>query len=98
LAFARPHKKDWVLIVVPRWLARARYPVNLDGSDSFWGNTTVGIQEAAPVSWRNILTGETFETHGPATKQSLHVGSLLRNFPVALLSGTTSSKRARKAQ
>jgi (1->4)-alpha-D-glucan 1-alpha-D-glucosylmutase len=98
LAFARPHKKDWVLIVVPRWLARARYPVNLDGSDGFWGNTTVGIQEAAPVSWRNILTGETFETHGPARKQSLHVGSLLRNFPVALLSGTTSSKRARKAQ
>jgi (1->4)-alpha-D-glucan 1-alpha-D-glucosylmutase len=97
-AFARPHKKDWVLIVVPRWLARAGYPRNLDGSDRFWGNTDVSIQEGAPVSWKSIFTGETVEAHGPARKRSLHVGPLLGKFPVALLSGTTSSTPAKKAQ
>jgi (1->4)-alpha-D-glucan 1-alpha-D-glucosylmutase len=97
-AFARPHRKDWVLIVVPRWLARAGYPTNLDGSDRFWGNTSIGVQEAAPASWKNIFTGETVETHGTGRKRGLHVGPLLRNFPVSLLSGTTSSTRPRKAQ
>lgn len=96
-AFARLYKKDWVLIVVPRWLARARYPMNFEGSDRFWGNTAVGVQEAAPASWKNILTGETLETQGPARKRSLHVGALLKNFPVALLSGTASSARAKKS-
>jgi (1->4)-alpha-D-glucan 1-alpha-D-glucosylmutase len=97
-AFSRPHKKDWVLIVLPRWLARARYPMGFEGSDRFWGNTAIGIPEAAPVSWRNILTGETCETHEPGGKRGLLVGPLLSNFPVALLSGTTSSTRAKKAQ
>jgi (1->4)-alpha-D-glucan 1-alpha-D-glucosylmutase len=97
-AFARLHNKDRVLIVVPRWLKRAGHPVNFEGSGRFWGNTAVGLPEEASGSWKNILTGETFETRGPGRKRGLHVGPLLRNFPVALLSGTTASTRGRKAQ
>jgi (1->4)-alpha-D-glucan 1-alpha-D-glucosylmutase len=95
-AFARLHNKDRVLIIVPRWLKRAGHPMSFEGSGRFWGNTSVGLPDGAPASWKNILTGETFETRGPGRKRSLHVGPLLRNFPVALLSGTTPSTRAKK--
>src|SRR5580704_16531047 len=94
-AFARRYKKDWVLIVVPRWLARGRYPTGSTGSDRFWENTEIKLNKTAPSSWKSMLTGENFETRNSGARRGLPLRDLLRNFPVGLLSGTVSSKTKR---
>ncbi len=94
-AFARRYKKDWALIVVPRWLARGRYPMGSAGSDQFWEDTEIKLSKTAPSSWKSMLTGENFETRNSGARRGLPLGDLLINFPVALLSGTTSSKTKR---
>src|SRR6202000_1648199 len=38
-AFARRLQKTWAVIVVPRWLARAGFPLPPQGSGNFWGDT-----------------------------------------------------------
>jgi len=93
-AFARRYKKDWIIVVVPRRLARARHPMNSESSEPFWGNTEVGLPKTAPTLCKNVFTGEIFKTDG-AGKSRLHLSRLLKHFPVALLSGTTSSTRAK---
>src|SRR3984957_3269607 len=94
-AFARRYKKDWTIIVVPRWLARARHPMNSEGSEPFWGNTEVALPKTAPPLCKSVFTGEIFNTDETG-KARLHLSRLLKHFPVALLSGTTSSTRAKK--
>jgi len=91
-AFARRYKKDWVVAVVPRWLARGHYPMTSADTDRFWGNTDIQVPKNAPSFWESILSGATIEAHNAGAKRSLPLGKLLDNFPVALLSGTASSK------
>ena len=45
-AFARRLQKSWALIVVPRWLARAGFPLPPQGSGNFWGDTALRLTEA----------------------------------------------------
>jgi len=94
-AFVRRHKKDWVLIVVPRWLARGRYPTKFGQAGRFWGTTEVRLQATAPASWSNVLTGESVKTESAGGRRTLRMDKLLETFPVALLSGTTVSIRAK---
>jgi (1->4)-alpha-D-glucan 1-alpha-D-glucosylmutase len=94
--FARRYQKDWALIVVPRWLARACYPMHFDGSERFWANSEIDLPKAAPTLWKNLFTGEVFETDGAGGQPRLDVGHLLKHFPVALVSGATSSAHAKK--
>jgi (1->4)-alpha-D-glucan 1-alpha-D-glucosylmutase len=91
-AFARRYKKDWVVAVVPRWLARGRYPMTSADTDRFWAKTDIQVPKSAPSFWESILSGETIEAHNAGAKRSLPLGKLVETFPVALLSGTTSSK------
>jgi (1->4)-alpha-D-glucan 1-alpha-D-glucosylmutase len=92
-AFVRRDKKQSVLIVVPRWLARANYSANSKDPERFWGDTDVRFQKSAPVSWKNILTGETIEAKTAGSRRSIPVGKLLKTFPVALLTGDSGSAR-----
>jgi (1->4)-alpha-D-glucan 1-alpha-D-glucosylmutase len=94
-AFVRRHKKDWVLIVVPRWLARGRYPTKLGQAGRFWGNTEVRLQATAPASWSNVLTGESVKIESAGGRRALRMDKLLETFPVALLSGTAVSIRTK---
>jgi (1->4)-alpha-D-glucan 1-alpha-D-glucosylmutase len=96
-AFARRYKKEWIIVVVPRWLARAGHPMNSEGSEPFWGNTEVTLPKTAPTLYKNVFTGEIFNTDGTG-KARLHLSGLLKHFPVAMLSGTTSSTRAKKSE
>jgi (1->4)-alpha-D-glucan 1-alpha-D-glucosylmutase len=96
-AFVRRYKKASVLMVVPRWLARGRYPTTSQDAERFWKDTQVRLQKTAPTSWKSILTGEEFEAEVFGSAGSLRVAKLLKNFPVALLSGTSSSRGGRKA-
>jgi (1->4)-alpha-D-glucan 1-alpha-D-glucosylmutase len=87
VGFVRRHKKESVLIVVPRWLARSRYPAKPGGIARFWGNTEVRLPAAAPALWNNILTGETVEARSAGGRPSIRMDKLFEHFPVALLSG-----------
>jgi (1->4)-alpha-D-glucan 1-alpha-D-glucosylmutase len=95
--FARRYGNEWVLIVVPRWLARARYPLDGVESDQFWKSTAIQLENSAPSSWKSVLTGEDFLTKSTGSMQTLHANKLLKHFPVALLSGNPSSNRAETA-
>jgi (1->4)-alpha-D-glucan 1-alpha-D-glucosylmutase len=97
-AFIRRYKKDWTLIVVPRWLARGRYPAKPGEAHSFWGNTEVRLPAAAPTSWKNVLTGQSVKADGSGGRRTIRIDKLLENFPVALLSGTTAAKPTKKSR
>ncbi len=86
-SYARRLKKEWALIVVPRWLARASYPLDLRKADRFWKNTEIRLQSGAPASWRCVLTGKNFEVSASAGRRSIRLGELLGSFPVAMLAG-----------
>lgn len=97
--FLRHRAKDWAMIVVPRWLvARPHETVSPSHHDRFWADTEIRLQTGAPAIWRNVLTGEEMQSNILRGQRSLAVASLLRRFPVALLSGTRSSSPAGKKQ
>lgn len=87
-AFARRHNKEWIVVVVPRWLARGRYPLHSKGREAFWGNAEIRLPHKAPASWNNVLTGQSVETKGDGDTRCISVGNLLSDFPVALLGGS----------
>jgi (1->4)-alpha-D-glucan 1-alpha-D-glucosylmutase len=95
-AFARRYKREWMLAVVPRWLARAASENDLAGSKAFWNDTQFRLPRAAPCCWRNVFTNEDVSTD--ARRGMLAVGQVLGHFPVALLSGRQSEAKRRKSQ
>jgi (1->4)-alpha-D-glucan 1-alpha-D-glucosylmutase len=78
LAILRHIKREWVLLVAPRWLSRA-------GDEIRWRETAVPLPDSAPSSWENIFTGAKTTT-GDERAKSLRVDQLLKHFPLALLS------------
>jgi hypothetical protein len=70
--------------------------MHFDGSERFWANSEIDLPKAAPTLWKNLFTGEVFETDGAGGQPRLDVGHLLKHFPVALVSGATSSAHAKK--
>ncbi|MFQ5925926.1 MAG: malto-oligosyltrehalose synthase [Terriglobia bacterium] len=84
-AFARRQGEDWALVVVPRLatqlVAEEKFPLG----DTVWGRSGVILPRQAPPRWLNVFTGETLEASSANRKSVLPLGSVLRNFPVALL-------------
>ena len=89
LAILRHHKRDWVLLVAPRWLSRVQEGRTGDG-DTDWRKATIQLPDSAPLLWNNIFTSETLPIADERAK-SLPVDQLLNSFPVALLRGGKSS-------
>jgi (1->4)-alpha-D-glucan 1-alpha-D-glucosylmutase len=81
----RHHGREWVLLVAPRWLLRAREGRTGD-ADIRWRETAIQVPDSGPSLWENIFTTETISLAGHRAK-SLRVDQLLNHFPVALLSG-----------
>src|ERR1700730_7489028 len=86
-AFVRRYRREQALVIVPRWLAGTNHSGNQKG---FWGNTSILLNGSVHKHWRNVLTDEEAEVNAK-THLRLHVASLLKHFPVALL---TQSNRA----
>jgi (1->4)-alpha-D-glucan 1-alpha-D-glucosylmutase len=89
-AFLRRHEKEWILVVMPRWLARSRHPQSWANGGRFWGNTEIRLPPGTPQSWHDTFTGEEVPSKNVKGQRSLVVNQLLRRFPVALLKGTKS--------
>jgi (1->4)-alpha-D-glucan 1-alpha-D-glucosylmutase len=90
LAILRHYKREWTLLVAPRWLARAQEERKGD-ADIPWRDARIELPDAAPQFWKNIFTGEK-NSAGDHEQKSLAVGEMLIHFPIALLSSMKSSK------
>jgi (1->4)-alpha-D-glucan 1-alpha-D-glucosylmutase len=94
LAVLRHYKREWVLLVAPRWLSRAQERRNGDAEFS-WGEATIQLPDSAPSFWNSIFTDEKIKNTEERSK-SLRIDELLNNFPVALLSGGKPSPAINK--
>jgi (1->4)-alpha-D-glucan 1-alpha-D-glucosylmutase len=76
-AFARRHEDRLIAVAVPR----LTYGLFRDGGPADFGATEIALPPAE--TWRNVMTGETIEP-----RDRLRASELLRQFPVAVLTGT----------
>ncbi len=91
VVFCRRHENTWALTVAPRWTtqltSRRRAPLG----ERAWLDTSIRLPDGAPLSWRNVLTGENALARLSAVGHvNLKVSDLLHRFPVALLTNTTA--------
>src|ERR1700676_1493065 len=89
-AFLRRHEKEWILVVMPRWLARSRHPQSWANGGRFWGNTEIRLPPRTPQSWHDTFTGAEVPSKNVKGQRALVVSQLLRRFPLALLKGAKS--------
>jgi (1->4)-alpha-D-glucan 1-alpha-D-glucosylmutase len=82
--FARRLNKSWAVVVVPRWLARAGFPLPPHGAGKFWGDTTVHLPKTAPNRWKNVFTNGIVESKTKNGGRTIRIDDL-GQFPVALL-------------
>src|SRR5580704_12302355 len=92
-AFARRLQRDWAVIVVPRWLARAGFPLPPQGTGQFWGDTRVLLPKAAPTQWKNVFTNGIVTVEGKNASRLIRLNDL-GQFPVALLMPETLARKA----
>jgi (1->4)-alpha-D-glucan 1-alpha-D-glucosylmutase len=87
VAFARRHGGEGAITVAPRLYAKIMGPEGpLLPTPEAWGDTAILLpDELAGTAHRNVLTGERVMLEDSDGQPSLRAGSLLRNFPVALL-------------
>jgi (1->4)-alpha-D-glucan 1-alpha-D-glucosylmutase len=86
LAFARRFRDQWLIVAVPRLYAGLLdYKRHLPCGREIWQETRVELPHAAPVKFRNALTGEWVNAVASASEFSLAASGLFGKFPVALL-------------
>ena len=85
VSFLRRQGGKQVLLAVPRWLSQLAEKSS-SRLEADWKNTVLLLPPDSPSSWKNIITNETLAASNQAGKKSLRLDSLLRSFPVALLS------------
>ena len=84
LAILRHYKREWALLVAPRFVARARETYANGDPGALWKEVKILLPDA-PQSWENIFTGEKVSLSSGQQK-SIGVSESLLHFPVALLS------------
>ncbi|MBN1824212.1 MAG: malto-oligosyltrehalose synthase [Endomicrobiales bacterium] len=81
VAFARRHENQWMVGIIPRFLAslikEGAYPTG----ESAWGDTSLTLPKDAPHSWKNAITGETVK----AKEGKIRICDALTRFPACLL-------------
>jgi len=91
-AFARHMHTHWAVIVAPRWLARAGFPLPPRGGAKFWGDTAVHLPRGAPGEWKNVFTNINVKTEPRGAVHRIRMDALA-DFPVALLIGRTGRSK-----
>jgi (1->4)-alpha-D-glucan 1-alpha-D-glucosylmutase len=89
LAILRHHKREWALLIAPRWLARAQEAQANGDPTALWRDTRILLPNSGPQFWQNIFTGEKISAANDEQK-SVGANEMLLHFPVALLSGVES--------
>jgi (1->4)-alpha-D-glucan 1-alpha-D-glucosylmutase len=91
--FARRSNNTWAVMVAPRWLARAGFPLPLQGSGKFWGDTAVQLPKSAPKEWKNVFTNGIVKTEAKHGNRAIRLESLAQ-FPVTLLTGEVTRNKS----
>jgi (1->4)-alpha-D-glucan 1-alpha-D-glucosylmutase len=86
VAFCLRRDGDWALAVAPRWMSHLTAPGRAPLGERAWLDTRLTLPEGAPLSWRNVLTGERLDARGSGEGRSqVMARDALNSFPVALL-------------
>ena len=80
VAFARHKGEHTVITLVPRFITSLVQPGTPPIGSEVWGDTALEIPNGADATWKNWITCESVEMDANPT-----IGSLLKDFPVALL-------------
>jgi (1->4)-alpha-D-glucan 1-alpha-D-glucosylmutase len=87
-AFARENDGRLAIGAVPRLCATLMGDeFNSPCDETLWADTEVELPETDASCMHNAFTGECITLRGKAGRQTLRVGRMLRDFPVALLVG-----------
>jgi (1->4)-alpha-D-glucan 1-alpha-D-glucosylmutase len=85
IAFARRYRGDWCIAVAQRFTTRLGKSMD-PGAAPAWRGTAISLPEDAPIRWANV-----FDEHSISVpvgdNRVLPLESVLKVFPVALLSG-----------
>jgi len=85
-AFAREAGKRWALAIAPRLFTRLVDPGRAPVGHEVWGATALLLPRGTPLTWTNVLTGQSVMAKGARGGQiRLPLASALETFPVALL-------------
>ncbi len=89
-AFARSARKRWAISIAPRFFTRLVGSGQPPVGREVWGATSLLLPRGAPLTWKNVLTGQLVKAKGARGRQSrLPLASALETFPVALLYAET---------
>jgi (1->4)-alpha-D-glucan 1-alpha-D-glucosylmutase len=97
-AFARRKDPSWVLSIVPRLLGREAYRGRAPLGDEIWRGTALTLPDSAPGRWIDVVSGNTLETALAASTKTLELGSVFKDFPVALLRGGEAAEEIPSAK
>jgi (1->4)-alpha-D-glucan 1-alpha-D-glucosylmutase len=82
VAFAWRYKRQWALVIAPRFLSHLVQEGDFPLGRQVWRDTEVIMPNGAPAAWRNAITNEVL-----SAGKALSVGDTFLSFPVALLIG-----------
>jgi (1->4)-alpha-D-glucan 1-alpha-D-glucosylmutase len=85
VAYLRSLGDRFALTIVPRWIAAAQADFSQVDLREFWYDTALVLPRETSCSWRNIFTYQGIGSQLSGDNQTLLVGDLLAQFPVAVL-------------
>ena len=80
VAFARNHEDDWTITITPRHLTALLKEGELPTGRQVWDDTHILLPKGAPALWKDAITTQVIEG-----RETLLIGDVLKDFPVALL-------------
>lgn len=94
LAFARCDGAQWVIVVTTRFFASLGLAIGEAPVGEVWGDTVVRLPDPGPAAWpqepwlEDVISGRRHA----GTDTGLPLATLLQDFPVAALSGTSETR------
>jgi len=82
IAFARRHKNQLAVTIVPRFLFSLVDPGQMPLGETIWSDTEIELPDIGSSKWYNVFTGEEINS-----ERSINIATILNRFPVALLTG-----------
>jgi (1->4)-alpha-D-glucan 1-alpha-D-glucosylmutase len=82
-AFGRHKREKWIIVVVPRLLAKLVKVGEIPAGRRVWQDDVLLLPDGTPEQWRNIFTNEHLNVSAQGRRLLLH--DILSTFPLALL-------------
>jgi len=93
ISFARSYSNNWAITVTPRFLAGLIPDDQSPFGKDVWQDTRINLRNISHSLWENVFTRKKIEG-----QNSLLLGEILQNFPVALLFSEIPAETAKSLQ